>query len=470
MDNSTLARPAVPTGAGPAPASPGPTAEMAAWLSAFRPADLTPAARAWARACLLDWSAVTVAGSAEPLSAMLRDELAPEAASPPSGVRIVAANGRRAAPTDAALINGAMSHALDFDDVHRRMHGHPTVVIAPAVLALAEDLGASGDQLIAAFVAGLEIAGALGAMMDDAHYEHGFHATATVGTVAAAAGCAQLMGLDPERAAWALSLAGAQAAGLKASFGTMAKPLHAGRAASNGLLSARLAARGFTARPDGLECEQGFGPTLSTAFAPAPFRPDPAAPFEVEEVLFKYHAACYLTHSAIESLKTLRAESGIGAEDLERLVLHVPVPHTRVCDIREPRSGLDVKFSIRSLAGLTLMGADTAALDLYTDATARDPKVAELRGRVEVDPRPVGTSPRHGAAITLTTKDGRTFRAEANVGVPATDLAAQQGRLEAKARAIATPVIGEARAEAMIAAAASLDGAPDLSALLDAIR
>ncbi|MEE3100728.1 MAG: MmgE/PrpD family protein, partial [Pseudomonadota bacterium] len=366
-------------------------------------------------------------------------------------------------------INGAMSHALDFDDVHRRMHGHPTVAIAPAVLALAEATGASGDRVLAAFVAGLEVAGALGAMMDDAHYEHGFHATATVGTVAAAAGCAQLMGLDAERAGWALSLAGTQAAGLKANFGTMAKPLHAGRAASNGLLAARLAARGFTARPDGLECEQGFGPTLSSAFSPAPFRPDPAAAFEVESVLFKYHAACYLTHSTVEALASLRAETGIGADDLDRLVLHVPVTHTRVCDIRDPRSGLDVKFSIRSLAGLALMGADTAALDLYTDATARDPKVAALRERVEIDPRPLGDGPRHGAAITLTTRDGRTLRAEANVGVPASDLLAQQGKLEAKARAIATPAIGEARAEAMIAAAAGLDAAPDLTALLDAI-
>ncbi|MGM0583893.1 MAG: MmgE/PrpD family protein [Pseudomonadota bacterium] len=451
--------------------APATTLDMARWCAGLTPSDVTERAREWARHCLLDWCAVTVAGSREPLAEILREELLVDGLSAPqeATATVVGAQRRRTLVNDAALINGALSHALDFDDVHQRMHGHPTVTLAPAVLALGEARRIPGEAIVRAFVAGYEVAGALGAMMGDAHYDRGFHATATVGSVASAAACSVLLELDATATARAMAIAGSQAAGLKANFGTMTKPLHAGRAAANGLLSARLAARGFTARETGLECEQGFGPTLSDSWTPAPFRPDPEAPFEVEANLFKYHAACYLTHSAIEAVRLLREQEGVGPEDFARLTLHVPASFMRVCDIREPRTGLDLKFSIRTLTGLALRGADTSNLSLYTDETAQDPDLAVMRTATEIAPVEARPGERHAAAVTLETKDGRRLNAQANVGVPAADLASQATRLEAKARAIAAPVLGEARAEAIIAAAQNLDAAPDLDALISAI-
>src|SRR5208282_5374636 len=168
-----------------------------------------------------------------------------------------------------------------------------------------------GREVVAAFVAGYEIACRIGMALRPGHYNLGFHSTATVGSFGAAAACARLLGLDAETTATALGIAGTQAAGLKSQFGTMCKPLHAGKAAYHGLLAARLAARGFTARPDILECAQGFARTHSPDFNPERALATPPGGFHLRNNLFKYHAACYLTHAPIETARKLRAQHGV---------------------------------------------------------------------------------------------------------------------------------------------------------------
>ena len=164
------------------------------------------------------------------------------------------------------------------------MHGHPTVPVAAAVLALGEALGSNGRDVLTAFIAGYEVECRLGDMCGDEHYEHGFHATGTMGAFGAAAGAANLLKLDDERTAMALGIAASEAAGLKVNFGTMTKPLHAGKAAQNGLVAARIAARGFTARADAIEAPQGFARTQAPGFKAAPVRPDPKAPLAVGSI------------------------------------------------------------------------------------------------------------------------------------------------------------------------------------------
>ena len=437
--------------------APGVTRDLAGWIAGFEGA--TPAARLWARHALLDWAAVTLAGSREPLAGMLADEFGAA-----EGPCTLVATGRRAALHDAALVNGAVGHALDYDDVHFAMHGHPTVPVAPVVLALGEALGSTGREVLDAFVAGYETECQIGAMAGYGHYDKGFHATGTIGTFGAAAAAARLLRLDAGQTANALGLAAAQAAGLKAMFGTMTKPFHAGKAAMNGLIAARLAARGFTASSEGIEAPQGFADTQAPGFKAAKVRPDPTAPFAVEGNLFKYHAACYLTHSTIEAVGSLRARHGIGLDDLKSLTIFAEPAIPQVCDIRQPGTGLQVKFSIRHLAALALDGADTAALDLHTDAIAADPRLAEARGKVSVESRSFPS--RSAAAVALETRDGRTLLAEADVGVAATDTAAQWDRLTAKARSIAGPVVGGNRAETVIAAVEGLEGAADTAELM----
>ena len=169
------------------------------------------------------------------------------------------ADNERLPAASAALINGAAAHALDFDDVNLAMPGHPSVAILPALLALAEERGSSGKDVLTAFVAGYELQCSVGRAIAPGHYDVlGFHATATVGSFGAAAACAHLLRLSLEQFATALGIAGTQAAGLKSMFGTMCKPLHAGKASYHGLVAAKLAMRGFTSRSDVIECQQGF--------------------------------------------------------------------------------------------------------------------------------------------------------------------------------------------------------------------
>ena len=250
------------------------TAKLARHIVGYRSAGLDRAALTVAKQCVLDWYGVTLAGSNEPVARILREEIATSG----QGSSSIVGFNLRCSPVDAALINGATSHALDYDDVHPLI-GHPTAAVLPAVLSIAEAKGRSGMDVLRAFIAGYEAAGFVGSLVMRSHYERGFHSTATVGSFGAAAAAGLLLDLDEAQMAIALGLAGTQAAGLKSMFGTMAKPFHAGRAAANGVLAARLAARGFTANPGVLEVAQGFVATQSdgdpSADMPLPRRGQP---------------------------------------------------------------------------------------------------------------------------------------------------------------------------------------------------
>ena len=430
--------PAAPT---PAHQDLAPTRDLARWSSALAASQIPDNATLWAKHALLDWFGVTIAGAREDLAPLLLEEFGGKE----GPVTLIGLNARAKAH-DAALINGTLSHALDYDDVNRHMGGHPTAPVAAAALSLGEALGKSGRDTLLAFIAGYEVECQLGAMGSHSHYEQGFHSTGTIGTFGATAAAARLLGLDAQQTAVAFGIAASEAAGLKHNFGTMTKPLHAGKAAMNGVMAARLAARGFTARDDAIEAPQGFASSQIPKFTPLPVRPDASAPFEVEANLFKYHAACYLTHSTIEAIRDLKRRHNIGLGDVEKITLKVDPGHLKVCDIPEPKTGLEIKFSIRHLAAMALGGEDTAALGTYSDEMANRPVYRDGSRRVTLEPRATPPEGRHGAAVALVLKDGRELLAETNVGIPASDVAAQGEKLRAKFHSLAEPVIGRARA------------------------
>src|SRR5580704_12736489 len=254
------------------------TAALAGRVSAMRLEAMPSAALTVAKQCLLDWIGVALAGRNEPLVRILIEEMAPR--DDPSGVTVLG-HGRRARIDDAILINGTMGHALDFDDVIMPM-GHPTVPVAPVVLALAQQRGASGAAALEAFIAGVETECRIARLLGPSHYARGWHTTATTGTFGAAAAAAHLLRVEGQALAHAFGLAGTQAAGLKSCFGTMSKPLHPGKAAQNGLLAARLAERGFTSDIDILASAQGFVATQSTTADPAVGLAERAQPWVVE--------------------------------------------------------------------------------------------------------------------------------------------------------------------------------------------
>jgi 2-methylcitrate dehydratase PrpD len=421
-------------------------------------------AREVARHCVLDFLAVALAGVHEPLVDILVDAIAR-----PEGAEEARLLGRpqRCTRLTAALVNGAAGHALDFDDTHMRMNGHPTVPVLPALLALADRGEMTGRALLTALVAGIELECRLGVLLGARHYEVGFHSTATLGTFGAAAACAHLLGLDAGQWVQAMGLAGSQAAGLKSAFGTMTKPLHAGRAASAGLLAALLARGGFTAATDVLEAKQGF---LETHAGDPPdlSRLDRLrGRFLVRETLFKYHAACYLTHAGIEAARGLRQRHGIDPADVDDVELAVAPALLRICNIAEPRTGLEGKFSLRATTAMALLGADTADLATYSDRRMTDAALIRLRDRVRV----VTDAGREVTRARVTLRAGaRRFEAEADTGVPASDLREQRSRLRGKFDALAAPCIGDDRAARLAAAALAVDEIPRASELLDLAR
>jgi 2-methylcitrate dehydratase PrpD len=415
--------------------------------------------RELARQCVLDYLGVGLAGANDELVRILLEELT-EA----GGAEQAATIGHcaRLPMLSAALVNGAIAHALDYDDVNLAMPGHPSVAILPALLALAEERKASGKAVIAAFVAGYETCCRVGMALRPGHYTRGFHATGTVGAFGAAAACAHLLGLDAATTARALGIAGTQSAGLKSQFGTMCKPFHAGKAAQNGLLAARLAARGFSSRPDLIECVQGFAATHAPDFYPKKALAEPERGFYIFANLFKYHAACYMTHAPIECGRQLR-EQGVAPADIAAITLSLHHATDCVCNIPAPTDGLEAKFSLRQTVAMALSGVDTASLGAYSVATATDPALIDLREQVNFDFRDAW--PEAAAEIAVELRDGRKAIAKFDAGIPNPNIADQGRRLAAKFDALAAPVVGAARARELRETVAGLDGLAEVSLL-----
>jgi 2-methylcitrate dehydratase PrpD len=443
-------------------ASQGLTRALAENARTLSYADLPEDVRTLARQCMLDYIACTLAGADEELTHILLAEALEQGGAP---VATVIGHPERLPVLSAALVNGAASHALDFDDVNLAMTGHPSVVLLSALLPLAEERGSPGRDVLTAFVAGYELQCRLGLLLAPGHYNTlGFHATGTLGSFGAAAACAHLLGLDAERFATALGIAGTQAAGLKSMFGTMCKPLHAGKAAYHGLLAARLAKRGFTARPNVVECPQGFARTHSPDFHPADALADPQGGFHILSNLFKYHAACYMTHAPIEAARKLRQQHALEPERIARIHLSLDETCDRICNIPAPRTGLEAKFSLRLTTAMALAGVDTGALVSYSEATATDPALIALRDKVEFDFAP--GRPNTVAELVVELTDGSRIAALHDSGVPASDIQEQGRRLEEKFGSLATPLLGDATVRDLIRDIAAFDTLGDLRSVI----
>ncbi|HKE77005.1 MAG TPA: MmgE/PrpD family protein [Acidimicrobiales bacterium] len=434
------------------------TRPLARWAAGIRFEAVPDDVVEIASQCILDWLAVTLAGSAEPaariaLAVALDDEAGDRGAT-------VVGTPTRLSPPAAAIVNGTASHALDYDDANAAMIGHPTVPVLGALLPLAEVRHASGRDVLEAFVAGYETECRVGRALGSAHYRLGFHATGTVGTIGAATACARLLDLDEAVTAVAIGLAATQAAGLKCMFGTMAKPLHAGKAAANGLLAARLAARGFSADAEAIEAPQGLAATMGGSLNPERAGADR---WYLRDNLFKYHASCLETHSTIEGIRALRAQHDLAPQQIDRIVVHANTMQLGMCAIPEPTTGLEAKFSLRHLAAAAALGIDTGATASFADNLVADPKLVALRHRVEVtdDGPPTGGTP---VEIHLT--GGTRLTAAHDIHQLTTDIAGQRRRLEDKATSLVRPILGDARTTQLIDSAREIAHCDDVADLL----
>ena len=431
------------------------TATLAEWALARNTSQLPADVREAARRCILDWMACAIAGASDPLIPLLTGAARDEGGN--SACTLVAQKDR-VSPLQAALINGATSHVLDYDDVNTGMTGHPTAAVLPAVLALAESRNASGTEIIAAYVAAYETAARVGTLVAPGHYARGYHATCTIGAIAAAAGCARLLQLEQDATQRAIGIAATQAGGLKSQFGTQCKPFHAGLASQNGLRAALLAARGMESRIDMLERAGGFAATLSPDFHPAAALAEPGRYF-IRENLFKYHAACYGTHSVVECIRHLRSNHALAPNQVARMVVRVAPGADTMCNIPNPRSGLEAKFSLRFMAAAAMLGLDTAGLATYSAATCADAALVRMRDKVTVELASDDWSARSlQAEVTIETTRGERLHTAYDAAIPETDLGAQGSRVSAKFDALAGAVLGASRAAALKGIIDKLEG------------
>jgi len=285
----------------------------------------------------------------------------------------------------AALANGAASHALDYDDTHFAHVGHPSVAILPAALAVAEEIDAPASAALDALLIGAEASIRIGMVLGRRHYDRGFHQTATAGAFGATVAAARLMGLTRDETRNALSLVATRASGLKSQFGSMGKPFNAGVAASNGVEAAQLAKRAFVSCDDGVGGSQGFiDAHVDEAYEDAAWASPPPATFLFEDVKHKLHACCHGLHATIEALRQAQRMNALDPSAVTGVDIRVNPRWLTVCDIKQPRTGLEAKFSYTMVTAMTLHGVDTASDAFYTDVLCRDPSLTAFWPKVVV--------------------------------------------------------------------------------------
>jgi len=410
-----------------------------------------------AKLCFLDWLGVTLRGSKEPLTKILVHLAETQGGNPQA---TVIGQKKKTSLLQAALINGSASHALDFDDVHLKMMGHPSVPVFPAILGLGEWKKASGKEFIAAFIAGFEAECRIASIVYPEHYLCGWHATGTLGHFGAAAGCANLLQLDSPQAINALGLAGTQAAGLKQVFGTMGKPFHAGKAAMNGLLSALLAEQGFTCSPDMLEGEKGFSKVLSTRADPAQALEGLGLNFAIREVVFKRHASCFETHPAIDAVLALKEEHGLTPDQVDSIQL---TAFPLACDIAgkpAPQTGLEAKFSLSFCIALALAEGDTSEASFF-DEKVRDSSLVVLRDKVTIEPDATLSPSR--AKIKIFLGGGRVLEKFMDTLDLGKDPKKMEQDLKRKFHMLSVPIVGQEKTEKLISSIDRLEEISDLS-------
>ncbi len=361
---------------------------------------------------IADCFGVLVAGARDPEIALVDRELGVSN----NGATLVSLipSGARRAPETAALINGIAAHVLDYDDVS--LDGHPSAVLVPAILAQGEASGSSGAEMLTAYVAGYEVWAELLAREPTPLHRKGWHPTAVLGTVAAAAACAKLRNLDDRATATALAIAASMSSGLVANFGTMTKSFQVGRAAQSGLSAARLAQAGLTASLDALEHPAGLLLALAADGKPELDRPFVAARkewFIVSHGLnIKRYPICYATHRSIDAALDLVERYDLSPGKIERI--HVSTGQTQMLMLRNgrPQTGLEAKFSMQ-FAMAAAVCARRVGLTELTDEFVLRPEVQAIFPRVSLTGTAAtmaGSNFAPADSVEITTVSGETLK------------------------------------------------------------
>lgn len=410
-----------------------------------------------------------LAGSAEDLGRILLDQLLGVADG--AGADLIGVP-QRANPADAALYNGAVIHALDYDDTAHPSYSHPSSHLVPVLLALGRRPGVDAARLLTGYVVGFELEGRLGRCLNMGHYLRGWHTTGTFGSLAAAAAAAGVLRLNPPQVETALGIAASGASGLRANFGTMTKPLHAGLAAQSGLRAALLAEAGFTASAEAFDGRFGFLDVYADGDRDDTGWDDLGSRWEILTeygLALKPYPSCGATHPAIEAALTLHRR--VGADGIGSVRVGVNAFTDDILIYPEPVLPLEGKFSMQYCVAAALLTGDVT-LRAFTPERLGDPRVRELlpRIRMEVDDR-VRDSSEFAAVVEVETTGGRRIDALVPLAEGKPGRWMSPDRLRGKFIDCAGAVLGSSGAERAFAAVQSLaDPRPDVASILDTLR
>lgn len=419
-----------------------------------------------ARIGILDTIGVALAGTRHEGMEILRQVILPTAA---IGHSPLLGSDQMLNAADAALINGVAAHMLDFDDSNSQLHGHPSVAVLPALLAAAAETGASGADVVRAYVCGMELCCRLGMGTGRHQYTHGWHPTTTIGIFGGVGAAALIYGLDRQQIAIALGIAASMAAGIKSNFGTMTKPLIVGHAARNAVLAVKLAHAGFSASLQSFEHHHGYLNVFNRE----------VANYDVERILSswgdplcildmgikqKRYACCYACLPVLDGIERIIAQHNITADDVEQIdigVHRIRFPHINVPD---PENALAAKFSVHYCVARVLLAGQLRIEDFEGD-NDKDPQTRALMLRTSLSI--YGSDNTSGAEVRIRTKNGQMYEtyvelargADAKSPLPVEDVRAKF--LDCAARAI-----GAEQAHALCEALLAIDTAKDVRSVL----
>ncbi|MFC1957210.1 MmgE/PrpD family protein [Chloroflexota bacterium] len=402
-----------------------------------------------ARLGITDFIGVAFAGLQEEQSKIIMD-YARKMGSLPQAT--VISGDFKTSPYLAALVNGTVGHSLDYDDMAVSLIGHPSVFLVPAVFAMGEGLGSSGNDILTAYVIGYEVACHIARPILQSHYVQGWHSTATFGTLGAAASAAWLLKLNVNQVRMALGIAASLAGGLRQNFGTMTKPLHGGMAAAHGIQATLLARAGFTADDSIVEAPLGFakvfghkeevnwtevGENLGKTFLIT----------SAEGLSIKPYPSCGFAHCAIDAALYLKKKYEVNAADITEIELGVSPFDKQILIHHRPKTGLEGKFSLEYCVARALVSGEVRLKHLTDEAVAE----SEVKGLmekmkwVEKHPIPVmGTVEGFGTkSVMVKLKDGKEYTKEVSIakGMPQNPLTVEE--INAKYRDCTSSVLSK---------------------------
>ncbi len=434
------------------------TQDLAQQVVDLSPNDIPEKAVAIAQLALLDWYAVSVAGlDVDPLPKLERYVSHQGAA---ERARLVGSH-TSSSPDLAALYNGTAGHVLDYDDVHNAVPGHVTINIAPAVFALAEDIGATGSEVLTAFVAGFEQMCRIGLGFHGKLFVRGWQGT-TIGAISAAAAAAKLLKLDVDGTQMAMALAVSQAGGVHGNYGSMSKCLNVGLAAQAGVRAALWAADGITGSPGILERQKGFIDVYSDSFDKRAAFEEPEGGWHLYRNLFKLHASCFLTHATLQAWASLAHEHKLGLSNISKVTVTIEEERHRIVLTEAPKDGLQAKFNLRFCLAMAMSGIDTSDPSAFSTATTARQDIQELAESIEIKIDPSVSF--ETAKLDVTLRDGRKLSGYADAGEPEADLSLLSQAVEAKAKRLLSS-LPDGESARLIANYRNIRSLPDINAL-----